>query len=71
MNTYAQQIKAKLDDPATSTAEYRAAWNEWQAIVFQQAILDQQGAERQRENQLTRGWVYYWPAGVVNHHPAR
>jgi hypothetical protein len=57
--TYEQKIRAKLDDPATPTAEYRAAWNEWQIIEFQRKTA-QREYDAQIAQLLTRpgDWGY-------------
>lgn len=60
--TYIQRVKAKLDDPATSTADYRAAWNEWQVIEFQrktaQRVYDEQVQQLARPGDW--GWRADW-----------
>lgn len=69
MNFHARQVRAVLDDPHSTTAAYRAAWNEWQTLVFQQNVATA-CADRQRTLHAANGWIAHTPVTTPNHFPA-
>ena len=48
---YAAWLKARLDDPRTSTADYRRYWNEWQYLEYQQKCATEQARRQWAEQQ--------------------
>lgn len=47
---YAAWLQRKLDDPNTSTADYRKYWQEMQDLQFQQRVVTQAALKRQSRN---------------------